>query len=152
MEESQRGMNDAIKKAITDALIDLKLSSSIERLDRRISALTDKVTELENRLLNEDDMGGNNTDEDAVFGKDGNIDATATRIAMLRCCLRETRRGMGGHRHQGHAQHASDDPYAKVKFTIPPFSGHYDAAGYLDWEMTVEQIFSSNLVPERHRV
>jgi hypothetical protein len=47
-------------------------------LDRRISAITDKVTELENRLPNEDDMGGNNTDEDAVFDKDGNIDAAAT--------------------------------------------------------------------------
>jgi hypothetical protein len=45
---------------------------------------------------------------------------------------------MGGHRHQGHAQHTPDDPYAKVKFTIPPFSGHYDVEGYLDWEMTVE--------------
>ena len=40
----------------------------------------------------------------------------------------------------------------KVKFTIPPFSGHYDAEGYLDWEMTVEQKFSAHLVPERHRV
>ena len=59
---------------------------------------------------------------------------------------------MGGHRHQGQAQHAPDDPYAKVKFTIPPFSGHYDAEGYLDWEMTVEQKFSAHLVPERHRV
>jgi hypothetical protein len=121
MEESQRGMNDAIKKAVTDALIDLKLGSSIERLDRWISALTDKVTELENRLPNEDDMGGNNTDEDAVFDKDRNIDVVATRTTMLQRHLRENRRGMGGHRHQGHAQHASDDPYAKVKFTIPPF-------------------------------
>jgi hypothetical protein len=138
MKESQRGMNDAIKKAVTDALIDLKLGSSIERLDRRISALTDKVTELENRLPNEDDMGGNNTDEDAAFDKDGNIDAAATRTAMLRRHLRENRRGMGGHQHQGHTQHASDDPYAKVKFTIPPFLGHYDVEGYLD--------------PERHRV
>jgi hypothetical protein len=114
-------MNDAIKKAVTDALIDLKLGSSIERLDRRISALTDKVTELENRLPNEDDMGGNNTDEDVVFDKDGNIDAAATRTAMLRRRLCENRRGMGGHRYQGHAQHAPDDPYVKVKFTIPPF-------------------------------
>jgi hypothetical protein len=89
MEESQRGMNDAIKKAVTDALIDLKLGSSIQRLDRQISALTDKVTELENRLPNEDDMGGNNTDEDVVFDKDGNIDAAATRTAMLRCRLHE---------------------------------------------------------------
>jgi hypothetical protein len=83
MEESQRGMNDAIKKAVTDALIDLKLGSSIERLDRRISTLTDKVTELENRLPNEEDMGGNNSNEDAIFDEDGNIDAAATRTAML---------------------------------------------------------------------
>ena len=59
---------------------------------------------------------------------------------------------MGGPRHQGNNHHVSDDPYAKVKFTIPPFSGHYDAEGYLDWEMTVEQKFSAHLVPERHRV
>ena len=30
--------------------------------------------------------------------------------------------------------------------------GHYDAEGYLDWEMTVEQKFSAHLVPEQHRV
>jgi hypothetical protein len=82
MEESQRGMNDAIKKAVTDALIDLKLGSSIERLDRRISTLTEKVTELENRLPNEEDMRGNNSDEYAVFYKDGNIDVAATRTAI----------------------------------------------------------------------
>jgi hypothetical protein len=97
-------------------------------------------------------MGGNNTDEDVVFGKDENIDAAATRTAMLRRRLCENRRGMGGHRHQGHAQHASDDPYAKVKFTIPPFLGHCNGEGYLDWDMTVEQKFSAHLVPERHRV
>jgi hypothetical protein len=32
------------------------------------------------------------------------------------------------------------------------FSGYYDAEGYLDWEMTVEQKFSAHLVPEQHRV
>lgn len=132
MEDAQRWMNDAISKVVTDALIDLKLGSSMERLDRRISTLTYNVTELENRLPNEEDMGGNNTDENVVFDEDGNIDDAATRIAMLRRRLHENRRGMGGHRHQGHAQHASDDPYAKVKFMIPLFSGHYDAEGYLD--------------------
>ena len=30
--------------------------------------------------------------------------------------------------------------------------GHYDAEGYLDWEMTVEQKFSAHLVPEHLRV
>jgi hypothetical protein len=42
-------------------------------------------------------MGGNNSDEDAVFYEDGNIDVAATRTAMLRHRLRENRRGMGGH-------------------------------------------------------
>ena len=45
-----------------------------------------------------------------------------------------------------------DDPYAKIKFTMPSFSGHYDAEGYLDWEMMVEQKFSAHLVPEHYRV
>jgi hypothetical protein len=38
--------------------------------------------------------------------------------------------------------------FAKVKFSIPPFNGSYDVETYLDWEMTVEQKFSSHLVPE----
>jgi hypothetical protein len=42
--------------------------------------------------------------------------------------------------------------FAKVKFSIPPFNGSYDAEAYLNWEMTVEQKFSSHLVPEQHRV
>jgi hypothetical protein len=43
-------------------------------------------------------------------------------------------------------------PFAKVKFSIPPFNGSYDAEANLDWEMTIEQKFSSHLVPEQHRV
>ena len=63
---------------------------------------------------------------------------------------------MGGthnHNHQqGNQNRVPNDPYAKVKFTIPSFLGHYDAEGYLDWEMTVEQKFSAHLLPEQHRV
>jgi hypothetical protein len=59
---------------------------------------------------------------------------------------------MGGN--QNHNQHyvRNDDPFAKVKFSIPPFNGLYDADAYLDWEKTVEQKFSSHLVPKQHRV
>ena len=81
-EDAQRGMNDAIRKVITDAPIDLKLGSSMERLDRRISTLTEKVAELENRLPNEEDMGGNNIDEDTVLDENRNIDAAATRATL----------------------------------------------------------------------
>jgi hypothetical protein len=36
---------------------------------------------------------------------------------------------MGG---TGNRNCVPDDPYAKIKFAIPSFSGHYDAEGYLD--------------------
>jgi hypothetical protein len=35
---------------------------------------------------------------------------------------------------------------------IPPFYGLYDVEAYLDWEMTVDNKFSSHLVAEQHRV
>jgi hypothetical protein len=63
--------------------------------------------------------------------------------------------GMGGHPPHGPNQqhaHGNDDPFAKVKFTIPPFYGLYDAKAYLDWEMTIDNKFSSHLVPEQHHV
>jgi hypothetical protein len=63
--------------------------------------------------------------------------------------------GMGGHPHSGsNQQHAcgNDDPFAKVKFTIPPFYGLYDAEAYLDWEKTIDNKFSHDLVPEQHHV
>jgi hypothetical protein len=40
----------------------------------------------------------------------------------------------------------------KLNFFIPPFNGSYDAEAYLDWEMIVEQKFSSHLVLEQHCV
>jgi hypothetical protein len=60
---------------------------------------------------------------------------------------------MGGNQNH-HNQHyvRNDDPFAKVKFSIPPFNGSYDAEAYLDWEMIVEQKFSSHLIPGQHRV
>jgi hypothetical protein len=60
---------------------------------------------------------------------------------------------MGGNgRHHHHNLEPDHDPFAKIKFSIPPFMGSYDAEAYLDWEMTVEQKINSHLVPEQHRV
>jgi hypothetical protein len=63
------------------------------------------------------------------------------------------RQGMGGNQNY-HNQHyvRNNDLFAKVKFSILPFNGSYDAETYLEWEMTVEQKFSFHLVTEQHRV
>jgi hypothetical protein len=60
---------------------------------------------------------------------------------------------MGGNQnhHNQHYVH-NDDPFTKVKFYIPPFNGSYDVEVCLDWVMTVEQKYSSHLIPEQHRV
>jgi hypothetical protein len=133
-------MINTITQAITAAIKDLRLHESIERLDKRISTLTDRVVALETRPPP-------NEDEDVVFDVHGNTDEVATRDARLRCRLRTNTVGLGGNHN-----HAPDDTYAKIKFSIASFSRHYDAEGYLDWEMTVEQKFSAHLVPEQHRV
>jgi hypothetical protein len=73
--------------------------------------------------------------------------------APLRQRLARNRQGMGGNGRRRHHNPEPDyDPFAKIKFSIPPFMSSYDAEAYLDWEMTVEQKFNSHLVPEQHRV
>jgi uncharacterized protein YoaH (UPF0181 family) len=140
IEQGQQVMTNTITQAITTAIKDLRLYESIERLDKWISTLTDRVVALETRPPP-------NEDNDVVYDVHGNIDEAATRDARLRRRLRTNTIGMGGNHN-----HAPDDPYAKIKFSIPSFSGHYDAEGHIDWEMTVEQKFSAHLVPEQHRV
>ena len=82
VEDAQKRMNEAIRKAITDALIELKIGNSMERLEKQIFTLTDKVTELETLVaVNNNDVSGSNTDgllpEDTVHDVAGNIDRAA---------------------------------------------------------------------------
>jgi len=55
-------------------------------------------------------------------------------------------RGMGGN------NHGNNDPFAKIKFSLPPFAGNVDPEAYLDWELTVQQKFNSHNVCVEHRV
>ena len=80
VEDAQKQMNEAI----TDALIELNIGNNMERLDKRISTLTDKVTELETMVaVNKNDVSGSNTDgllrEDMVHDVVGNLDQAAFR-------------------------------------------------------------------------
>ena len=124
VEDAQKRMNEAVRKAVTDALIELNIGNSMERLDKRISTLTDKVTELETFVVENNNVSGSNTDDqDTVYDANGNIGRAAFRQERLRQRLRRNTIGMGGvhHHRQGNNHRVSDDPYAKIKFTIPSF-------------------------------
>ena len=125
-DNAQKRMNEAIKKAVTNALIELNIGNNMERLDKRISTLTDKVTELETLAAVNNDVSGSNTGgllpEDTMHDATRNIDRAAFWQARLRRRLRRNTTGMGGvHHHQGDNHRLPDDPYAKIKFTIPSF-------------------------------
>jgi hypothetical protein len=68
-------MKETVVKAITDAFIELKLGDIIERLDRRVSTLADRVAALETRQLTYEDTGH---PEDEVYDAHGYIDHVAT--------------------------------------------------------------------------
>ena len=74
----KKRMNEAIRKVITNTLNALNIGNSMERLDKQISTLTDKVTELETLEAVNNDVFGSNTDgllpEDTVHDATGNID------------------------------------------------------------------------------
>ena len=157
----QSDLAETITRAVTDAVTKLHLGESIERLDKRDSKLTDQVVEFEtaHKTINTNTNTNNNVEDDhdeaTVYKADGTVDMSATRTARLRRRLQLNPQGMGGfHNHNRRTQgnYAPDDPYAKIKFSIPSFSGQYDGDAYLDWEMTVEQKFNAHLVPEQHRV
>ena len=88
VENAQKRMNEAIRKAVTDALIELNIGNSMERLDKQISMLTNKVTELETLVAINNDVSGSNIDgllpEDTVHDATGNIDRAVFRQARLR--------------------------------------------------------------------
>jgi hypothetical protein len=153
LEVAREKMLETINKAVIDALIAMKLDTMLERVDRRVSDLTERVAVVEVRTQQPPQPPRPppppRFPDNAVFDNNGNYDEAATRTKRLQCHLRQNRVGMGG---TPQGNNNRDDPYAKVKFTIPSFSGHYDNEGYLDWEMTVEQKFSAHLVPEQHQI
>jgi hypothetical protein len=129
-------------------------------MQRGIAAMADRVQALETRLpitatdLN-DAATNTHVDGDPFVENSGVDNDEHSKLPdppprQRRPFNREGMRGNQNHHNQHYV--LNDDPFAKVKFSIPPFNGLYDAEAYLDWEMTAEQKFSYHLVPEQHRV
>jgi hypothetical protein len=129
-------------------------------MQRGTAAMADQVYALETRLpiaATDPNAAAADTHVDSdPFAEDPGVDNdehSELPDPPPRQCRPFNQQDMGGNQNH-HNQHyvRNDDPFAKVKFSILPFNGSYDAGAYLDWEMTVEQKFSSHLVPEQHRV
>ena len=147
LRDMMRAMTDAFNNCLTST------TDTFQRIHTSVAGLRTQMDELEARLpqpvpppiAHDADADAHNDTEDEF--DDDEVDAQHHR--RLPC----NRLGMGGNgRRRPHAPVKDNDPYAKINFSIPSFYGSYDAETYLDWEMTVEQKFSSHLVPERHRV
>jgi hypothetical protein len=147
-------MNEMFHKSQTST------KTTLERMQCGIAAMAFRVQALETQLLNATPDPNATADDTHVdgdlFAEDPGVDNDEhSEILDPPPCQHRpfNRQGMGGNQNH-HNQHyvRNDDPFAKVKFSIPPFNSSYDAEAYLDWEMTVEQNFSSHLVSEQHRV
>ena len=100
---------------------------TLEGVNKRLSSLTTRVEQLEINGAKEETFDDDTHPEDTVYGPDGKVDERMTSANRARRILARNKKGMGGNRTRIH-----DDPYAKVKFTIPSFYGRYDAEEYLD--------------------
>jgi hypothetical protein len=134
--------------------------TTLERMQCGIAAMADRVQALETRLpiavtdptatAADTNVDGDPFAEDPGVNNDEHSELPDPPPHQRRPFNQQ---GMGGNQNY-HNQHyvCNDDHFAKVKFSILPFNGSYDTETYLDWEMTIEQKFSSHLVPEQHRV
>jgi hypothetical protein len=165
MESLTASMNETFNKTTT-SLNEMfhKSQASTERtlewMQYGIAAMADRVQALETQLpiaTTDPNAAAADTHVDGdPFTKDPGVhndEHSELPDPPPRPCqtLQSTRYGGNPNHHNQHNVR-NDDPFAKVKFSIPPFSGSYDVEAYLDWEMTVEQKFSSHLVPEQHHV
>jgi hypothetical protein len=130
--------------------------ATLEQMQRGIVAMADQVQALETRLpitttdpnaaAADTHVDGDPLAEDPEVDNDEHFEIPDPPPCQRQPFNRQGMRGNQNH-HNQHYVH-NDDPFAKVKFSIPPFNGSYDVEAYLDLEMTVEQKFSSHLVLE----
>jgi hypothetical protein len=127
-------MNEMLHKSQASTKI------TLERMQRGIAAMTDRVQTLETRLpiaATDPNAAASDTHVDGdPFIEDPGVDNdehSELPDPPPHQCQPFNRQGMGGnqnHRNQHYVR--NDDPFAKVKFSIPPFNGSYDAEAYLD--------------------
>ena len=112
--------------------LDSTVTSSTERFDQLDLAQAATRTTLDTIMARLDGLTASLADLQKDYGGDSEKDGT--RPPRARRIPR---------------QH---DSFAKIKFKIPPFTGKYDPAAYLDWELEVDQKFACHDIPASSQV
>ena len=84
--KANKDMEEIVIKAITQAMLELKLANQLERLDKWISDLTNRVVTLEVHLTPapDNDANGSNDDDLDVYDANDNLDNTTVMQNKLR--------------------------------------------------------------------
>jgi len=140
MAGSPTDFNDCVSKSELTTFI-TKQRNLMTELTRNVINLVTRIEQIEQRP-----QSHHGDDEDADGDLSNHEDMDDDGDARNRRGYNFNRRGMGGN------NHGNNDPFAKIKFSLPPFAGNVDRKAYLNWELTVQQKFDSPNVLVEHRV
>jgi hypothetical protein len=158
MESLTASMNETFNKTTTSLnemfhKSQASTKTTPERMQHGIAVMADRVQALETRLsitvtdpnaaAADTHVDGDPLAEDPGVDNDEHSELSDPLSRPRRPFNRQDMVSNQNHHNQHYVR--NDDPFAKIKFSISPFNGSYDADAYLDWKMTVEQKFSSHL-------
>jgi len=112
--------NDCVSKGELTAFI-TEQRNLMNELTRNVNNLVTCIEQIEQRP--QSDHGD---DEDANGDLSDHEDVDNDGDARNHHCYNFNRRGMGGN------NHGNNDPFAKIKFSLPPFAANLDPEAYLD--------------------
>jgi hypothetical protein len=145
MESLTTSMNETFNKTTTSMnemfhKSQASTETTLERMQCGIAAMADRVQALETRLpivTTDPNAAVVDTHVDGdPFAEDSGVDndeQSELRDPPPHQRRPFNRQGMGGNQNHHNQYYVhTDDPFTKVKFSIPPFNGSYDAEAYLD--------------------
>jgi len=137
MAGSPTDFNDCVSKGeLTTVIIEQR--NLMTELTRIVNNLVTRIEQIEQGPQS---PHGDDEDTDGDLSDHEDIDDDGD--APNRRRYNFNHRGMGGN------NHGNNDPFAKIKFSLPPFAGNVDPEAYLDWELAVQQKFDSHNVPAK---
>jgi len=120
--------NDYVSKGELTTFI-TKQRNLMNELTRNVNNLVTRIEQIEQCPQSH---RGDDEDTDADGDLSDHEDADDDGDACNRRRYNFNRRGMGGN------NHGNNDPFAKIKFSLPPFAGNVDPKAYLDWKLAVQ--------------